>query len=192
MIRNSVDLPAPLGPVNAIRSGPRMSRSIPLSGTALVLPADLYPACREDCPSGGDVGVRQVEHDDVVVTHRTFGAVEPRPRVVDPFGVHVVALGRRLLGIALELASHDLRQTGILDIAGGGARPRAARSRACCIWRFSRLSVCSALRTSRLGDRCAAIDGVLVVGESSSVERRSHLGTARRSDPSGPAAPGRG
>ncbi len=68
------------------------------------------PLRGQDGAPDGHVGVGQVEHDGVVVAHRTLGVVESRPGVVDTLGVHVIRAGGRLLGIALELAGHDLGQ----------------------------------------------------------------------------------
>ena len=43
--------------------------------------------------------------------------------VADPRGVRLVRLARRLLGAALHRAGEDLRQAGVLEVAGGVARP---------------------------------------------------------------------
>ena len=172
MTRSSVDLPAPLGPVSAIRSGPRIRQvnavvREELSPTA----ADLKAFAAQHRAARGHVGVGQVEHDRVVVAQRTFGVVELRPRLVHPLGVHVVGPARRLLCVPLQLARDDLRQPGVLDVARGGARPACGALAGLLPLPLLALQLLLGVAQVRLRDLLRLLHRLLVHGEIASVEQ---------------------
>ena len=134
MTRSSVDLPAPLGPVSAIRSGPRIVRSAVVGEQLPPTTADLKAVAPQHGAPGGHVGVGQVEHDGIVVAKRAS-----RPRRVVPArrstrsALYVVDTG--LPTPARRASARPRRSSAARHSSGCAPRcvdRRAARSRACC------------------------------------------------------------
>ena len=154
MIRNRVVLPAPLRPTSAMRSGPRIEISMPSPNNArpprairIPLPTNrLRPAGtsvsgRSSTIDGSSRSVRSALSRRVLASS-TRAALTPSMRPADSCALRFIA-PTMIFG---SPASFTLR-AAVLD-------RRAARSRACCICRFSRLTCCSALRTLLSATRC--------------------------------------
>lgn len=108
------------GQRDALGSADRQVEAV--AGEELLVPvADAQPLALEDGPSGGDLGVRQLQDDPLLVADGAPGLVEPGLRLAEPGGVGLSGASGGLLRAALHVPGEDLRQSGALEVAGGVA-----------------------------------------------------------------------
>ena len=126
MMRSSVDLPAPFGPVSAMRSGPRMSRSMPLSPNSSRPPRLISKTGARGQhvrPAGTSVSGRSSTMTSSSRTARSASSSRDLASST-ACGVHVVGCARRTPGrLRFSLPATIFGRPGVLDVARRGARP---------------------------------------------------------------------
>ena len=89
---------------------------------------------------------------------------------LDPRGVRLVRLARRLLGVALHRPGEDLRQAGVLEVAGGVAGPPRGPLAGLLHLPLLPLDLLLGVADVLLGDLPRGAHGLLVLGEVPAVE----------------------
>ncbi len=127
--------------------------------------ADLHPLAEKDRAPGRDVGRGQFQRDLLLVAQGAARLVQPCLRVAEPRRVRLVRLPRRLLGAPLQPSGDDLRQAGVLEVAGGVAGP--ARGALAGLLHLPLLppDLLLGVADVLLGDLPRGAHGLLVLGE---------------------------
>ncbi len=124
----------------------------------------------EEGASRGDVGLRQVQRDALFLAQRPLRLVQPRLRLADPAGVGLARPARGLLRPALHGAREDAGETGVLEVAGGVARPAVGALAGLLHLPLLPLQLLLGVADVLLGDLLLGADGLLVGGEVPAVQ----------------------